>query len=224
MPDQKEHAAGLVGVPGLLARWSGPTSRRTFVKWSGATAAALAVGACGDDNNNNNPTPVLTLPLQNDTDIFNFALFLELLERDFYTQATASGKLSGNILDLAGAIQQHESDHVDAIKGKLGSAAIDESKVEFNFGTSLDTQASFLATAQTLEETGVAAYLGAIGMITSKANRRTAGSIFTIEARHAAAIRTYNNAAPVPNAFESGKSPADIVAAVKATGFVTKGL
>ncbi|MEO6057246.1 MAG: ferritin-like domain-containing protein [Gemmatimonadales bacterium] len=203
-----------------------PPSRRRFFAVSGA-AAALAVLGCSDNNGpGTSGGAVVTLPLQSDTDILKFALFLELLEADFYTKAVASGVLSGGVSTLATSVRNHETTHVDALQAALGSASFGENDVAFDFGSSFANQTNFLATAQLLEETGVSAYLGALPSIQSKAVRTTAGSIFTIEARHAAAFRAYNNASggPVPAAFTMPMTPAEVVAAVQGTGFVTKGL
>lgn len=211
------------------------TGRRAFFGRSGALLGIAAAGtltsllaACGDDGDPVGPgdTPVVTLPLTSDTDIMKFALFLELLEADFYTKAVSAGVLTGTVATLATSIRDHEVAHVNALTSALGADAFGPADVEFDFGASLGSQASFLATAQTLEGTGVGAYLGALGSISSKSLRTTAGSIYTIEARHYAAVRALNNAAsgPVPAAFETPVAPADVVAAVVGTGFVRKGL
>jgi rubrerythrin len=208
------------------------TSRRGFLSRTGALAGGGALvallAACGDDTMAapDMAVPVLSLPLQNDTDILKYALFLELLEADFYAKALASGALSGLVASLAADIGAHEATHVQALSGALGSDAFGPSDVGFDFGNSFATPTAFLATAQTLEQTGVRAYLGALGQIQSRALRTTAGSIFTVEARHVAAIRALTNATggPVPNAFESGETPENTVSAVVATGFVTRGL
>ncbi|MEP6779647.1 MAG: ferritin-like domain-containing protein [Gemmatimonadaceae bacterium] len=196
-----------------------------------ATAGTLGVliaSACSSDKTTNPIVypAVISLPLTSDTDILKFALFLELLESDFYTKAVASGVLSGPVATLCASIQRHEAAHVAALQAALGANAFTANDVGFNFGTALASQASFLATSQTLEMTGVGAYLGALPSISSKAVRTTAGSIFTMECRHYSAIRVFNNApgGPVPNAFETGVPAATVLAAVKSTNFVTKGL
>lgn len=216
-------------MPGYIAPQRPPTapSRRSFLTFAGS-AAALAVVGCSDDGTGPSPmpTPVVSLPLQSDTDVLKYALFLELLEEDYYVKAVASGGLSGAVLALATSVRDHESTHVDALQAALGNAAFGADDVAFDFGNAYADQASFLATATVLEQTGVGAYLGAIGLIQSRALRTTAGSIFTIEARHTAAFRSYANASggPVPNAFESPMTPEATVDAVVATGFVTRGL
>lgn len=217
-----------------LAEITYETSRRGFLRFTGRAAALGAAGsllalstACSDDEAMGPAArAVVTLPLQSDTDILKYALFLELLEADFYTKAVASGRLSGGVLALATSIRDHEVTHVNALTSALGAQAFGSSDVGFSYGTALNSQASILATAQVLEQTGVGAYLGALGLIQSRALRTTAGSIYTVEARHVAAIRVMTNAAggPVPAAFESPSTPEAVVNAVVATGFVTKGL
>ncbi|MFN2421535.1 MAG: ferritin-like domain-containing protein [Gemmatimonadota bacterium] len=213
-----------------IERMARSASRRRFLKWSGATVVVAGAGiACDDDNGPSGPGdggPVVTLPLQNDTDILKFALFLELLEEDFYTKAVAAGILSGNVLDLTQDVLQHESAHVDFLQTALSGQAFTQDDVEFDFSSALTDQGTYLGVAQTLEQTGVNAYLGALPSITSRSNRTAAGSIFTIEARHTAAFRAFNNApgGPVPDAFEDGLTPEQVVQAVVATGFVVEGL
>jgi hypothetical protein len=220
-------------VPDPLASITYDTSRRGFLGFAGraglggAGTVAMLVAACSKDS----PTAVaakavVTLPLQSDTDILKFALFLELLEADFYTKAVAGGALSGLVLSLATNIRDHEIAHVAALQAALGTASFGTADVGFSFGANTASQSAFLNTAQTLEGTGVGAYLGALGSITSRSLRTTAGSIYTIEARHYSAIRALNNAAggPVPLAFEVAVPSATVIANVKATGFVTKGL
>ncbi len=224
MFDMQRSDGSLEVVPGVIAVPEGRRTRRDFVTIAGAMTA-LAVAGCSNDNNGPSTGAVVTLPLASDTDILKFALFLELLEADFYTKAVASGVLTGGVATLAASVKAHETAHVNALQAALGSAAFTTSDVGFDFKTSLSTQASFLATAETLEMTGVHAYLGALPSITDCATRTTAGSIYTIECRHYAAFRAYNGeAAPVPSPFETPMTPEQIVASVQATGFVTKGL
>jgi rubrerythrin len=227
MPESTSEHAG----SDLFATISYDTSRRNFLRRAGTVAAAGSVvgmlSACSDDDSTG-PTgsAVVTLPLRSDGDILKFALFLELLEADFYTRAVARGVLTGPVAALATSIRDHELAHVAFLQSALGSEAFGFGDVSFDFAASLNTQASFLATAQVLEQTGVGAYLGALGSIQSRGTRVAAGSIFTVEARHLAAVRAYNNASggPVPNAFETGVAPEAVIDAVSATGFVRRGL
>jgi hypothetical protein len=153
-----------------------------------------------------------------DVAILNFALTLEYLEAAFYKEAVTAGKFSGNVGQFASIVSAHETAHVTFLKGALGSAAVKRPKFDFK-GTTSD-EAKFKATAQVLEDTGVAAYLGQVGNIKSKKILGAAGSILPIEARHAGWIRDINGVSGAPTAFQGAKTKNQILAAVKGTGFI----
>jgi hypothetical protein len=155
---------------------------------------------------------------KSDVAILNFALTLEYLEAAFYTQAVASGALTGDLAKFAGIVKAHEVAHVAFLKGALGKAAVKKPKFDFK-GTTSDAK-KFAATAQVLEDTGVAAYLGQVGNIKSKKILGAAGSILPIEARHAGWIRQINGVAGAPKAFEGPRTKKQILAAVTGTGFI----
>ncbi len=157
-----------------------------------------------------------------DIAILNFALTLEYLEADFYTEAVKNGKLSGETAKFAQVVAQHERAHVQFLLSVLRGKHV--KKPKFNFRDTTSSQAKFQATANVLEDTGVAAYLGQVGNIRNKVILGAAGSILPIEARHAAWIRDIrgggNPPLPAPRPFEAPKSKQKILAAVKATGFI----
>ena len=94
-------------------------------------------------------------------------------------------------------------------------------KPTFDFKGSNNTkQATFEATAQLLEDTGVMAYAGQVGNIKTKAILAAAASIHSVEARHAAWMRHIRQQPPAPLAFDKPKTKAQILAAVKSTGFI----
>jgi Ferritin-like domain len=157
-----------------------------------------------------------------DVAILNFALTLEYLEAAFYAEAVSKGALHGETKKFATLVASHEAAHVAALKGTLGSKAV--AKPMFDFKGTTANQAKFQATSEKLEYTGVSAYLGQVGNIKSKAVLAAAGSILPVEAWHAAWIadirRHGGNPPPAPTAFAKGKTKAQILAAVKATGFI----
>ena len=153
-----------------------------------------------------------------DVAILNFALTLEYLEAAFYAEAVSKGRFSGKTGTFARIVAQHEAAHVSFLKSALGSAAV--KKPRFNFKGTTTNKAKFMATAQVLEDTGVAAYLGQAGHIKSKKILGAAGSILAIEARHAGWIRDLNDVSGAPASFQGAKSKAQILAAVKGTGFI----
>ena len=154
-----------------------------------------------------------------DVAIANFALTLEYLEAEFYTQAEAAGALSDDLAEFARVVGQHERDHVAALKKMLGSAAV--AKPAFDFKGTTEDPGAFAETAQVLEDTGVAAYKGQAPRIDTEAVLNAALAIHTVEARHAAWIRHLNGAPPAPDAFDAAKSMDQILAAVTKTGFIT---
>jgi Ferritin-like domain len=153
-----------------------------------------------------------------DVAILNYALTLEYLEAAFYAEAVSKGRFPGKVGTFARIVSAHENAHVAFLKSALGSAAV--KKPTFDFKGTTTNKAKFMATAQVLEDTGVAAYLGQVGNIKSKTILGAAGSILPIEARHAGWIRDLNNAPGAPTAFQGAKTKAQILAAVKGTGFI----
>jgi hypothetical protein len=156
-----------------------------------------------------------------DVDILNFALTLEYLEAAFYREALDRGQLSGESLIFAQVTEAHEQAHVDQLKQVLGSDAVAEPRFDFQGTTRKD---SFLKTAQTLEDTGVAAYAGQGPRIKTDAILAAAGSILAVEARHAAWVRDIRGGGegvnPAPQAFEEAKDMQAILDAVEGTGFI----
>ena len=141
-----------------------------------------------------------------DVAILNFALTLEYLEAAFYAGAVSNGNFTGKVGTFAGIVAKHEAAHVAFLKSALGSAAVKSPKFDFK-GTNTD-MAKFMATAQVLEDTGVAAYLGQAGNIKSKKILGAAGSILAVEARHAGWVRDLNNAPGAPASFQGAKTKA----------------
>lgn len=121
------------------------------------------------------------------------------------------------------SIQAHENAHVSFLKSALGSSA--RPKPTFKNLAQRNIQ-SFFSISQALENTGVGAYLGAAPAISSKSNLAAAGSIATVEARHAGFLNDFRNdgltAAPqntgTDPAFDAPLTPAQVRAA--AGGFI----
>jgi rubrerythrin len=157
---------------------------------------------------------------RNDVRILNYALTLEFLEAAFYKQAVANAAYgdSADLKKFAEVVAAHEKAHVDFLKKALGSSAI--KSPTFDFGAAVTDKATFAATAQVLEDTGVSAYLGQVGNVFQLPVLKAAGTIATVEARHAAWIRFINGATPAPSGFDVAKSEKAILKAVTATKFI----
>lgn len=130
--------------------------------------------------------------------VLNFALTLEHLEAAFYNQGIAT---SGLVQDSSyiSVIQTDENNHVTFLTSvitQLGGTpvAANASGYDFTAGGTFPTVFSsyqtFLAVAETLEDTGVRAYKGQAGTLLGNQTVLTAAlSIHAVEARHASAIR-----------------------------------
>lgn len=166
---------------------------------------------------------------RNDVRILNYALTLEFLEAEFYNQAIANNAFSDERFKLfATTTSAHEDAHVKTLREVLGSSAV--KKPTFDFKDTVTDPAKFAATAQVLEDTGVAAYAGQGPNIAQRPVVRAALAIHSVEARHAAWIRFLNgggepgaprSAQPAPASFDSPKSQRTVLNAVGDTGFIT---
>lgn len=169
------------------------------------------------------------LSAKNDIKILNFALTLEFLEAEFYKQAEANKAYGANpqLKRFVEVVADHEARHVSFLRGALGSKAI--KKPKFDFEDTVTDPAKFAATSQILEDTGVRAYLGQVANIRQRAVLKAAGTIATVEARHAAWIRFINNPPgamtatkdlPAPRTFDVRRSEQAILKNVADTGFI----
>jgi len=164
-----------------------------------------------------------------DIGILNFALTLEYLEAAFYNEATANNRKSSFIKNrqiglLLKRVTADENVHVKTLKGALGSKAVPSPK--FDFRGTTKAEKIFIQTTASLENTGVHAYLGQAGNIKSTAILGTAGSILTIEARHASVAgllfqKTSGSISP-DGPFDVPFSANRVLKAVAKTKFIIK--
>jgi hypothetical protein len=158
-----------------------------------------------------------------DVGILNYALTLEYLEAAFYNGATAANlPLSSQAAAFLKVVTEDENAHVKFLKKALGAKAAKEPKFDFK-GTNTSAD-MFMKTAQVLENTGVHAYLGQVLNIKTPAYVGAAGSILTIEARHASVIGLLNDpsgAAIAPDGpFDKPWTAAKVLKEVEGTGFL----
>ncbi|MGC1632091.1 MAG: ferritin-like domain-containing protein [Gelidibacter sp.] len=131
------------------------------------------------------------------TDVLNFALTLEYLERSFYRQGLdAEGLIPAADQTVFTTISKHEDAHVEFLKAALGDDAIAEPTFDFTGapgGLNLNPfndYPTFMALAQGFEDTGVRAYKGQAGALANdNALLQYALQIHSVEARHASQVR-----------------------------------
>ncbi len=140
-------------------------------------------------------------------DVLNFALTLEYLEAEFYTNIVGSpGYLTATPAAQTALtkIRDDENKHVAFLKSVLGSAAVSKPTFDFSAGSGsgtgpfagyLGNYTVQLAMAQTFEDTGVRAYKGqAPALQSSRTVLTKALEIHSVEARHASHIRQMRRA------------------------------
>ncbi|RYU86966.1 ferritin-like domain-containing protein [Mucilaginibacter terrigena] len=177
-------------------------ARRSFLRYAGASAAAVAVMSAASCTKNDPIIPGHKPDTGGSTDgkgitdigsgdigILNYAYALEQLEAAFYVQVVANpySGISATETAYLTDIRGHEVIHRKFFKTALGDKAImdltpDFSKIDFSDRTSV------LKAAKLFEDTGVKAYNGAGYLIESDEYLTLAGKIVSVEARHAALI------------------------------------
>jgi hypothetical protein len=150
--------------------------------------------------------------------ILNYVLRLEGLKAAFYREAVERGSLTGELQQLAQVLARHERAHVSFLRKRLGSRA--ESSRTYDFGDATNDADTFASTAQTLEETAVAAYVGQGANLTRRLMSEFA-ELCSVEGRHAAWIADLLDHPPAPRAADKAKVPRDVVAVIEGTGFET---
>ncbi len=195
-------------------------SRRSIFKHMGglgqklsAAALPLAVGAIFNKAYAQTPAGLMV------NDVLNFALKLEYLESYFYQQRTALVGLSAVNASALTLIATDEANHVKFLTGVLGTNAIaNPTAAAFDFtggkgsnaGPFADYRtnpATYLALAQSFEDTGVRAYKGAAPLSAIMANQTVltaALNIHSVEARHASHIRSMRRAGVASTAPSQG--------------------
>ncbi len=183
-------------------------SRRVFLRKSGLglAAAGLLIAGCADDDFTGlNGDDTVDLG-SGDFGVLNYAYALEQLEAAFYAQvlqgsyyASANAEERQILADL----EAHERAHREFFAAAIATVGTPIPDLEVDF-SSIDfgSRSSVLNTAQAFEDLGVSAYNGAGRLLQNADYLLVAGKIVSVEARHAAAIRSIN-APSDPTAFAS---------------------
>ena len=186
---------------------SSPATRRTFL--GACLAGGLALGVAPDATR-------AAATAARDTDVLNYALGLEYLQRAFYEEAVAKGALSGGLARFARVVAGHERAHVAALRQALGRDAARPPR--FAFGRATTDPAAFVSAAIELEDLAVLGYNGAAPALGPKA-LTAAAQIVSVDARHAAWIRALDGRRPAIEATDPGRSQDRVSASVERLGF-----
>ncbi len=216
-------------------------SRRNFLRISGITLAGAGLvmaGCSSDDDKGTMPTQNQNPGVRNgvfdlgggDLGILTYAYALEQLEADFYTRVVNSNTFGSTFNAEEQAVltdlYRHEVIHREFFKAAISGVITSQDQLlpalAFDYGTlNFSNRGQVLATAQTLEDTGVAAYNGAGRYITTPDYLVLAGKIVSVEARHASAIRSLINPGTADFAGDDVVTPSDgLGQAVKPSGII----
>jgi hypothetical protein len=204
--DILDHDGALREAAGALSS----NTRRTFLRRSVAGATVLGALAL--------PATATARSKNQDVAILNYALTLEYLQADFYTETERLGAVRGQMARIARQLGSVERAHVEAIQKVLGRNAV--KKPAFNFRGVTENANQFLRTAVAFEDLAVEAYKGQATRIASPALLGAAVAIHSVEARHAAWMRYLAGVQPAASAFDDAKPMGEVRRLVASTNFV----
>ena len=178
------------------------------------------------DNEEMEPETEGAAPPADDVPILNYALTLEHLENAFYREgletfsddelmeadvlSSFDERLRMEVPDYLRTVGAHEAAHVDALTATvedLNGTPLGEGEYDFGY----ETPSEFLAVAQALENTGVAAYAGAAPMVVNNDVLSAAAGIHSVEARHASFLNLVNGDSPFPNGVDEAQSVDEVL-------------
>ncbi len=203
---------------------SGLSNRRRFLQYSGAALAtgALLMAGCKDDDDSSDGVDLGS----GDVGILNYAYALEQLEAAFYAKVILGSYYLGANADekqILADIEKHERAHAEFFKAAIATVATPIPALEVDFSSvNFSDRTSVLSTAKTFEDLGVAAYNGAGKLLVSANYLLVAGKIVSVEARHAAAIRSILDSDPKSfagddvidaNGLDRAMTPSQVLAA-----------
>lgn len=179
------------------------SSRRSIIKLAAAVAASAVVFGVNVPGLRLNEAFAQAGAVDlggGDVGVLNYAYALEQLEAAFYTQVVASPYqgMSAYERSVLRDIRDHEIAHRSFFAKALGRNAIPNLTPNFS-AVNFASRQSVLSTASTFEDLGVAAYNGGGQAIRNPAYLAAAGSIVSVEARHAAILRDLIN--PLSSSF-----------------------
>lgn len=146
--------------------------------------------------------------------ILNFLLELERLQIAFFERAGRDARFSAALRQFATVTAKHDRAHADALRSLRGSAA---AAATARLEADPQDDAEFVRDALALKEAAVAAYIGEapnlpLDKITAVA------TIVSVEARHAAWIRSIGDEIPAPRAADRSLTPSKVVRTLEGAG------
>jgi len=188
----------------------GGALRTAALAAGGALATVTAVGAA--DRLSAAPSAA------KDVRILNLLLLVEYMEVAFYEAALERGILSGELEEFARTVVAHEREHLAYLKQALGDKADAEPAYDLDAVTA--SPRAFARAAAKLEDIAVGAYNGQATSVTPGAFL-AAARIVSVEARHAAWIRSIRNGDPAPDAVDVPYERARVMRELRTVGLAS---
>jgi len=190
----------------------GERTRRRLLR-EGIAGALVAGGVLGAG-----AAAAVSAPLpQQDAKILNFLLELEQLQVTFFDRAGRDTRFSDELRQFARVVARHDKAHADALRSMLGSA-VQATASQVKAAPTDD--AGFIRDALALKEATVAAYIGEGPNLQTERVTGVAG-IVSVEARHAAWIRSIHDVIPAPRAADRSQTPTAVVRSLQGDGIAT---
>ena len=186
---------------------------RAGLLWAGAAAAGGATVALRGGAGASQAAPSKA----DYEDILRFFLTLEHVQEAFYRQAVESGRLEGELLELASRVGDQESEHAAFLTQQLGGAA--PSRPRSDFGDAFASPERFRAAAIELEETALAGYVGQAGNLGREAMGAVAGLV-PVEARQVAWLRDLAGVSPAPRAADPARKAEAVLGELRDKGYI----
>ena len=143
---------------------------------------------------------------ERDARVLNLVLAVEYTEVAFYQEALERGGLTGDLEGYARIVLEHEKAHVAFLKQALGGGA--DPAPRHAFGDKTKDADTFTAAAVKLEDLAVATYNGQAVNLTP-GSLKAAARIVSVEARHAAWIRSIVGDVPAADATDTSVTEAE---------------
>jgi hypothetical protein len=188
----------------------GRALRTAALAAGGALATVTALGAA--DRLSAAPSP------EQDVKVLNLLLLVERVQVAFYEAALERAGLTGELEEYARAVVAHEHEHLAYLEKALGDKADAEPDYDLTAVTS-DADA-FAPAAAKLEDIAVGAYNGQAPNVTPGAFL-AAARIVSVEARHAAWIRSIRNGDPAPDAVDAPYDEAKVRRELRTVGLAS---
>jgi hypothetical protein len=146
--------------------------------------------------------------------ILNFLLSLEQLEATFLERIGGDARFGAEVRQFARTAAKQDKAHADELRSLLGSAA---ARPSGRVQADPKDDAAFLRDALDLKEAVVAAYIGE-GANLSGETITSVATIVSVEARHAAWIRSIADVIPAPRAADESEKPVAVVRKLEGAG------